>query len=93
MRRFILATALAIAAIEQPLLFGRESNITDPAEMLTTPEIAEVKNAEFYYKQGGIILLAIRFFPQFLVFGYSYWGWQLKNQLKSFPLAWNLKNK
>ena len=52
MRRFILATALAIAAIEQPLLLGIESNITSFAEMLSNTEIAEAKTAEFYYEQG-----------------------------------------
>ena len=56
------------------------------------PNVA-AKTAARARGRGGIILLAIRFFPQFLVFGYSYWGWQLKNEIKSFPLAWNLKNK
>ena len=28
--------------------------------------------------RGGIILLIIRIFPQFLVFGFGLWGWQLK---------------
>ena len=43
--------------------------------------------------KGGIILFAIRFFPQFLIFGYSCWGWQLKNHIKDIPLDWNFKNK
>ena len=53
MRRFLIATFLAIAAIEQPLLIGRGFNITSSAEILPTPEIAEAKTALFYYKQGN----------------------------------------
>ena len=52
MKRFILATALAIAAIEQPLLFGRGSNITTAKEIIPTSSIAQGKTAKFYYKQG-----------------------------------------
>ena len=52
MRRFILATALAIAAIEQPLLLGRESKITPAAERFANTEIAQSKTSEFYYEQG-----------------------------------------
>ena len=52
MRRFILATVLAIAAIEQPLLLGRESKITPAAERLANTEIEHAKNAKFYYEQG-----------------------------------------
>ena len=52
MRRFILATALAIAAIEQPLLFGRGSNITTAKEIIPTSSIAQGKTAKFYYQRG-----------------------------------------
>ena len=38
--------------------------------------------------KGGIILLAIKFFPQFLVFGYGIWGWQLKPYLKRAKWLW-----
>ena len=44
MRRFILTTALAIAAIEQPLLLGRESSITPAAEMFANTEIIQPIN-------------------------------------------------
>ena len=45
------------------------------------PQIDSSKAATISTKargRGGFILLIIRFFPQFLVFGYSLWGWQLK---------------
>ena len=38
--------------------------------------------------KGGIILLAIKFSPQFLVFGYGIWGWQLKPYLKRAKWLW-----
>ena len=38
--------------------------------------------------RGGIILLLIRFFPQFLVFGYGFWGWQLKPYIRRAFWLW-----
>ena len=38
--------------------------------------------------RGGIILLLIRFFPQFLVFGYGFWGWQLKPYIRRALWLW-----
>ena len=38
--------------------------------------------------RGGVILLLIRFFPQFLVFGYGMWGWQLKPHIRKALLLW-----
>ena len=38
--------------------------------------------------RGGIILLLIRFFPQFLVFGYGIWGWQLRPYIRRAIWLW-----
>ena len=38
--------------------------------------------------RGGFILLMIRFFPQFLVFGYGLWGWQLKPYIRKAIWLW-----
>ena len=38
--------------------------------------------------RGGIILLLIRFFPQFLVFGYGFWGLQLKPYIRRAFWLW-----
>ena len=56
MKRLLLpllaALALPTAAIEQPLLFERKSNITTATEILATTEMALVKSAAFYYNRG-----------------------------------------
>ena len=38
--------------------------------------------------RGGIILLIIRIFPQFLVFGFGFWGWQLKPYIRLGLSLW-----
>jgi hypothetical protein len=38
--------------------------------------------------RGGFILLIISFFPQFLVFGYGLWGWQLKPYIPKAIKLW-----
>ena len=38
--------------------------------------------------RGGIILLIIRFFPQFLVFGYGLWGLQLRPYIRKAIWLW-----
>ena len=38
--------------------------------------------------RGGIILLIIRFFPQFLVFGYGIWGLQLRPYIRKAIWLW-----
>ena len=38
--------------------------------------------------RGGIILLIIRILPQFLVFGFGFWGWQLKPYIRLGLSLW-----
>ena len=38
--------------------------------------------------RGGIILLIIRIFPQFLVFGFGFWGWQFKQYIRLGISLW-----
>lgn len=55
------------------------------------PQIDSSKAATISTKargRGGFILLIIRFFPQFLVFGYSLWGCQLKPYIPKAIKLW-----
>ncbi len=38
--------------------------------------------------RGGIILLIIRIFPQFLVFGFGFWGWQFNQYIRLGLSLW-----
>ena len=58
----------------------RESPIFDSIEVTYFPLKARGK--------GGIILLIIRIFPQFLVFGFGFWGWQLKPYIRLGLSLW-----
>ena len=48
--------------------------------MFDSSEVANISSKA--RGRGGIILLIIRIFPQFLVFGFGFWGWQLKPYIR-----------
>ena len=54
--------------------------------MFNSSEVANISSKA--RGRGGIILLIIRIFPQFLVFGFGFWGWQLKPYIRLGLSLW-----
>ena len=55
--------------------FSFVGNLEKP-HILDSTKVANVSSKA--RGRGGIVLLVILPFPQFLVLGFGYWGWQLK---------------
>lgn len=75
---FLVLTALCcIAMILQGFhLWGRWDIDLSSADPSTIGRTAAKSRG-----RGGIVLAAIQFFPQFLVFGYGYWLWNMRTSV------------